>query len=199
MLYRAAHALSLAGLVAVFLGVLLSASHPAWRETYAFHPAQDPLWAGFLAQLIHLDAAHTALNLTGLAVLCLAACWLDRLVAVMPALLASALGVCLGLQMESPQIAWYVGLSGALYGAWAWLSAELAASRSPPLHVRGVAGLACLAIGIKAALGLGSPAILGDLPVAHQAHLYGYAGGLVFTACWLMGPYCGRRRPTRAT
>lgn len=185
--------LSQAGLAIVIFVILLAAALPAWRDAHYFHPAQDPLWAGLLAQLIHLNLAHAAINLAGLLCLALAARFLDHLPQVLPALLASGVAVCLGLQLESPPIAWYAGLSGALYGSWGWLCLEIATSRRARPGLKGLAGLACLAIGSKAALGIGSTGVLADLPIARQAHLYGYAGGLVFAVSLIAGRYWRRR------
>lgn len=193
-----ASTLSLAGLIILSLTIMFAAHDQAWRAAHYFHPAKDPLWTGLLAQLIHLNTAHAALNLAGLFTLSLAAWFLNRLPWVVPTLLASGVAVCIGLQLESPPIAWYVGLSGALYGGWAALCLEIGTNRQTPPALKSLAGLACLGIGCKAAIGLSTSEVLGSMPVAHQAHLYGYAGGLVFAACLLIGPCCARRLRTRA-
>ena len=192
--------LSLATLI-VMAGVIVFADcHPAWAAAHYFHPAKDALWKGLLAQLVHFNTLHASLNLAGLLTVSTAAGFIGKIQRVVLALITSGIAVGIGLQQASPPIAWYIGLSGALYGAWVWLSLELAAHRLASPVLKGLAGLAAVAIGCKAAAGFATPAMLGAMPIAYQAHLYGYAGGLVFfAACLCTRLYCKRcTRPRKA-
>lgn len=73
-------------------------------------------WRLLTGNLVHLGYAHLLLNLAGLAVISLLLApamhtWQWSIVA-----LASMLGVGTGLLLFDPQLNWYVGLSGVLYG-----------------------------------------------------------------------------------
>jgi len=73
-------------------------------------------WRIVTGNLVHLGYSHLLLNLSGLAVIAF------LLAPAMPLRhwvltgLISMLGVGTGLLMLDPQLVWYVGLSGALYG-----------------------------------------------------------------------------------
>ncbi|MDP5240353.1 rhomboid family intramembrane serine protease [Uliginosibacterium sp. 31-16] len=161
------------------LGVLLIGLIPAVEGSLYFHPGQDPLWRGLLAQLVHVNLAHMVLNLVTLLGVGGMALAIGRLWGLLACLMLSALAVCFGLQAEQPPLAWYAGLSGALYGAGAWLPlavAERAASRS----IQALAVLICLAIGAKAWLSLSAGGLLAGVSVASSSHVYGYLGGLCY-------------------
>ena len=73
-------------------------------------------WRVLTGNLVHLGYAHLALNLAGLAVISLLLApamhaWQWAITGVV-----SMLGVGLGLLFFDPQLNWYVGLSGVLYG-----------------------------------------------------------------------------------
>lgn len=183
--------LSIAGLCGILLLCLGVGLYAESMRTYYFHPASDSLLSGMFAQCLHLNAAHLALNMAGLCSLALIAAYIRRLHLLVPVLLASAAAVCLGLQSETPPLAWYAGMSGALYGVWAWLSVELALQLHPQRSAI-LAWVACLAVGLKAGFDTGPIAWLGELPVAHQAHLYGFAGGLACSAGIVILRLCQR-------
>ncbi len=73
-------------------------------------------WRILTGNLVHLGYPHLLLNLAGLALisLLLAHALTPRQWAVTG--LCSMLGVGFGLLLFDPQLSWYVGLSGALYG-----------------------------------------------------------------------------------
>ncbi|MFT4173000.1 MAG: rhomboid family intramembrane serine protease [Rhodocyclaceae bacterium] len=149
-------------------------------------PARDALWHGAPAQLIHLGMPHLMLNLCGLAVCTLVARRHAAWAPMLGALVVSAMVVAIGLRWDVPPLAWYVGLSGALYGVTAWLAlAHICWLPSAPWRVLAV--MCCVMIGAKAVVGVHAPAGPGTwlgIPPAPTAHLYGYAGGLVFAALW---------------
>jgi len=74
-------------------------------------------WRIVTGNLVHLGYSHLLLNLSGLAVITflLAPAMSTRHWAIVT--LVSMLGVGIGLLILDPQLIWYVGLSGALYGA----------------------------------------------------------------------------------
>ncbi len=78
--------------------------------------AQGELWRLVTSQFVHLGFNHTMLNLVGY--LIISASFRED---VSPwqectGLFASVIGVGLGIYYLSPEIQWYVGLSGAIYG-----------------------------------------------------------------------------------
>jgi rhomboid family GlyGly-CTERM serine protease len=133
-------------------------------------------WRLATAHVVHFDATHWAMNLAGLALLW----WLfvrdARPAEWAIAVAASASTVSGGLWFLRPDLAWYVGASGVLHGAWA--AAGVAAWRRWPLE----GGVTLALLGAKLALEQRHGALSTDLgaalPVVTDAHLYGAVGGL---------------------
>lgn len=134
-------------------------------------------WRLLTAHLVHDDLRHLALNLAGLVAL-----WVlyrrdarprDWLLVV----LAAALGVGLGLFAFQPQLAWYVGLSGVLHGAWA--AGGVFAWRRWKLE--SIVALALLAAKLALELWRGNAVVDAALalPVITAAHRYGALSGLI--------------------
>ncbi len=73
-------------------------------------------WRLITGNLVHLGYAHLALNLAGLAVISLLLAPAMRAWQWAVTGVISMLGVGLGLLFFDPQLNWYVGLSGVLYG-----------------------------------------------------------------------------------
>lgn len=126
------------------------------------------LWTG---HLVHVDAAHAALNLAALAIL---AAFAARMRQLGPLLLASLLlmpGISLGLLLTSPELQWYAGLSGLLHGWAAWLLVR----RGDRVALAGL-----LVLGLKLAWeALPENTVHAGVPVAIRAHQLGAAGGLL--------------------
>jgi len=158
----------------MILGTLFASGDAVWF----YHPTSDPLWRGLAAQLIHLDLAHLCANLALLLSLWLATRCLGLATRLLPVLLFCALMVSVGLRFEYVPLAWYAGLSGALYGLAAWLLLEYVRLVSPGIGLL-CAYLAFLSMALKIVLGA-SPAFLA-IPVAHSAHLYGFIAGIMYT------------------
>jgi rhomboid family GlyGly-CTERM serine protease len=168
-----------AGLAATLL--LLGALHAipgspaAWRYERAAVAAGEP-WRLATAHLVHYDLAHLALNLAGLALLW----WLfarDARPAQWAAVaVASALTVAAGLWFLRPDLAWYLGASGVLHGAWA--AAGVAARRRWRLEGDVTLALLAAKLGWEQWRGPLSQGVE-SLPVIVDAHLYGAFGGLV--------------------
>ena len=135
------------------------------------------LWRLLTGQLLHLGWNHLLMNLAGLilivmifierSVLCW---WFETLVC--------ALGVSLGLYLFSPEIYWYVGLSGLLHGL---LVAAIVDNlrQQPKVYGLLLAGLAGKLLWEQLAgpLPLSEQSIHGSIIV--DAHLYGALCGLV--------------------
>lgn len=155
----------------------------AWPElasSQAFHPAHDPLWRGMWAQLLHLNARHLGLNLAGLLAVWGLAHYQHQQMQAGLALVLSAFTVCLGLTWSNTPPAWYVGLSGALYGACLFVALHMLMQYKAPGQRVICAGVA-LGIVCKAAWGISATQWIGA-PVVPVAHLYGCAGGLCVAA-----------------
>lgn len=144
------------------------------------------LWRWGSAHLVHLDGWHLGVDLVGLALLAHLALQLDKSRAALGVLALAALGVCAGLTLLTPQIRWYVGLSGALHGLFAWLGLTLATL--PGTRASRLTGLSLWLAGavklmMEHDLPVGAPGWLG-VPGVPPAHLFGYVSG---TLCWIAG------------
>lgn len=73
-------------------------------------------WRLFTGNLVHLGYPHLFLNLAGLAVISLLLAPSMTVAQWSVTGIASMIGVGVGLWWLDPQLYWYVGLSGALYG-----------------------------------------------------------------------------------
>jgi rhomboid family GlyGly-CTERM serine protease len=136
------------------------------------------LWRLATAHLVHLSIGHTALNVTALAIIALlfeaALDSFDWIVAV----LLSALAIDVGLYVFSPEVAWYVGLSGALHGIMVAGALALVRARS-----RLGAILLVLVVAKIMWEHWAGPLPFSELTsggrVVTEAHLYGAVGGAV--------------------
>ncbi|HEY7672792.1 MAG TPA: rhombosortase [Gammaproteobacteria bacterium] len=140
--------------------------------------ADFELWRLVSAHLVHLSAGHTALNVTALAIIALLFdTALDSFDWIVSAALA-ALAIDFGLYFFSPDVVWYVGLSGALHGIMVAGALALAVARS-----RLGAVLIVLVVAKIAWEHWAGPLPLSELtsggPVVTEAHLYGAVGGAI--------------------
>lgn len=158
--------------VAAF-GWLKSASGTAW-------------WRCLTCHFVHLGWRHLLLDLAALASLAAIACFRgtksEATWGFSVALLAGMLGVCLGLAWRDAGVTWYVGLSGALYGVFAWIVLDMASLR----HWQGRVAWGLYLCGLLKALldansPVGAPGLAG-IPMAPPAHLYGFLGGTLWAA-----------------
>jgi rhomboid family GlyGly-CTERM serine protease len=125
-----------------------------------------------------LSAGHTALNVIALAIVALLFDSVLDSVDWIVATSMSALAIDLGLYAASPEVAWYVGLSGALHGIMVAGALVLAIARSP------FGAILLLVVVAKIAWEhFAGPLPFSELtsggPVVTDAHLYGAMGGAV--------------------
>lgn len=176
-----------AGLICVAL--LLQFGGDPVRQWLAWSRADiatGEVWRLLTGHLLHLGWSHLALNAAGLALV-----WILVGDAFDPAgwgLVATASIVCMdiGFWLLSPQLQWYVGLSGLLHGLLAAGIAIGLMRRSRESQV----------LALLVAAKLAWEQVLGPLPgseassggaVIVDAHLYGSLGGLA-------GAWLARRR-----
>ncbi|MFN3786424.1 MAG: rhombosortase [Thiothrix sp.] len=156
--------------------------------------AAGEIWRLLSGQLVHTNAWHVLLNIAGLWILALfqPQAYPHRYYWLQIMWLAS--NVAAGLWYLQPQLQWYAGFSGILYGlfllngiAWLqqrdWLTAAVL--------LLGVCGKTVWDWQVGAAY---SPtAALINAPVVYAAHLYGMTGGLL----WAMGQWWSKRWHSR--
>ena len=170
--------------IVVLVALALMFGGDSGRELLRFDRggiAAGELWRLLTGHFVHLGVSHTLLNLAGLVlvwVLVGAACTWRQWLLVM---VASMTAIDLGLWFGSPQLEWYVGLSGLLHGM-------LAAGIVAGLSDRNVEAL-ILAVVVTGKLAWeqfagplpGSEATSGGAVIV-DAHLYGVIGGTVAAA-----------------
>lgn len=149
------------------------------REALAYRRAailHGELWRLLTGSLVHLGWVHLARDLAGLFLIwALFGGLLDELKWLW-VIGVSVLAVGLGLLAFSPQIAWYVGISGALFGMFC--AGALTEGRKRPVFagalLLGMVGL--IAWTLYAGALPGETVGLGGR-VVPQSHLYGAIGG----------------------
>jgi rhomboid family GlyGly-CTERM serine protease len=137
------------------------------------------IWRLWTGNLVHTNAWHLILNLVGFwLLLLLSHTWLNT----QKLLLSIAfLGGCvgLGLWLLSPDIIWYAGFSGVLYGLFMLSGLHCLLTREwlPALIILpGICGKTVLDWSQG---GAGLSANLIDAPVIYAAHIYGMTGAFL--------------------
>ncbi|MFZ5594963.1 MAG: rhombosortase [Pseudomonadota bacterium] len=157
----------------------------AWLRYEREQILAGELWRLLTASFVHLGWSHLLMNLAALALI-----WMlfGRLLTTKTWLLlslASLLSVSLGLLLFSPEIGWYVGLSGMLHGLFA--AGAMASLRAG--HRLELALLALLLGKIvwEQAYGpLPGTAEFAGGAVVTDAHLYGAAGGFISVLAYML-------------
>jgi rhomboid family GlyGly-CTERM serine protease len=183
--------IAMMGAVALMAGMLtLIPDQPVAAFGWLKSASGLAYWRCLSSHFVHLGGWHLTLNLAALFTLAAIAHFQARgsgvALGFTVALLAGMLGVCLGLTWRDAGVSWYVGLSGALYGVYAWVVLEMASPRSQLPNWQGrIAWGLYLAGLIKALLDAQEPVGalgLAGIPLAPPAHLYGFLGGSIWAA-----------------
>jgi rhomboid family GlyGly-CTERM serine protease len=178
-----------APLVIAVVCIALAIGGDAARELFRYDRAalaDFELWRLASAHLVHLSAGHTALNVIALAIIALLFDAVLDSVDWIVAASMSAVAIDLGLYTASPEVVWYVGLSGALHGIMVAGALALAIARS-----RFGVIMLLIVVAKIAWEHFAGPLPFSELtsggPVVTDAHLYGAVGGAVAcTALYLI-------------
>ena len=137
---------------------------------------QGQWWRVLTGNLVHLGYPHLLLNLAGLALITLLLAHALTIRQWATTGLCSMLGVGIGLLLFDPQLSWYVGLSGALYGLL--LGGAIAEFRNHKLMACLIAAYTIGKVGWEQLYGAveSSEAITGGTVIVN-AHLYGMVAG----------------------
>lgn len=151
---------------------------------YARSDIEAGQWWRFLTgNLVHLTWRHFAMNMLALVAIFALYPHNLKLNSLLLVFLLNCLSVTLGIWVFSPEIQWYVGLSGALHGLLITLIILDFATHKHLLNiVLLIAVIAKLAWEGMMGPMPGSESTAGG-PVVVQAHLYGFMGGLMITVC----------------
>ena len=134
-------------------------------------------WRLATGQLLHLGWTHLLLNVVALALLWSMLGQVMSAGAWLACLLVSAAGVALGLLWFSPEVQWYVGLSGLMHGMLA--AGAVAGARKQPAWAAVLLGMLLLKLvteQLAPNAGITSQLVGGVVVV--DAHLYGAVAGL---------------------
>jgi rhomboid family GlyGly-CTERM serine protease len=156
---------------------------------------QHQWWRLLTGHWVHANWIHYALNMTGF-MLCVALTetkwtlpqWLWRIVAL-------SAGISLGLWLLKPNLGWYVGFSGDLFGLYV-LCAIASWSRQKIMS-----SLLLVIIALKLILDLWSSVKITSteligVPVLVDAHLYGVASALFIELIYLAIKFLPFNKPT---
>lgn len=167
----------------VLICLLFEPSSSNWLEYQRFAVSDGQVWRLFTANLVHLSAEHTLMNLASL--------WLITLI-FRPLLKTQDWFIwllilyfmnILGIYLWLPELKQYVGMSGALYGLIA--AACVAELRLKVL----ISGVLLLIVGLKIFI----PKILGLSNeydewiggfVVEESHIIGYLQGIILGLVW---------------
>jgi rhomboid family GlyGly-CTERM serine protease len=141
--------------------------------------ADGELWRLVTGHLVHLGLSHALMNIAALAVLTLVLARYLRPLDWLWLYLVSAFAIDGGLFWLSPNVVWYVGLSGVLHGVWA--GATVCAWREDKRPAAMLTALILIKLSYETWFGpVPMTGAVADGPVIAVAHAYGAIGG----ACW---------------
>ncbi len=170
--------------IVVLVALALMLSGDSGREWLRFDRpgiAAGEVWRLLTGHFVHLGASHTLLNLAGLVLVWIlvgrAYVW-QQWLWVMAVTMAA---IDLGLWFGSPQLEWYVGLSGLLHGMLAAGIVAGLADRSSEAMILAIVVIGKLAWEQFAGPLPGSEATSGGAVIV-DAHLYGVLGGTAVAA-----------------
>lgn len=173
-------------LAVLSLGAMLSGG---WGDAHLRYDrialAQGEWWRFLSGQLVHLGWLHLGLNLLGLALVWELVGRHLPIRAWVVAIPLCGLGVGLGLWWLSPEILWYVGLSGCLHGLFAAGAVAAVMRRQRFGWILMAALTAKLAYEQLAGSAPGVEGLIGGRVVT-AAHLYGAVAGGLFAVGWTL-------------
>ncbi len=163
------------------IALLASTSHDAATAlTWHADTRLERWWSSTSAQFVHLGLTHLSVNIGALLILAFAAHRMSRSRELGYSLVTALGTVALCLTVLPPAQSWYVGLSGALHGGFAWAALTL---REYPGWM-GRLGITLFVCGlVKTSIDVTiEPGLINALGVvvAPAPHFYGYAGGSLF-------------------
>lgn len=173
--------------VALACALLQAADAEGYLRYDRFAIAGGEVWRLVTGHFVHLGVAHLAVNVAGLALVALLVGRHLSLRAWGATLLVCSIVASAGLLWLSPNVRWYVGLSGVLHGLLV-AGAAHAARRGPERTFNAVV---LAIVGAK----LGWEQFVGALPgtsrlaggsVIVDAHLFGAVGGLAVAVVLLV-------------
>ncbi len=136
-------------------------------------------WLLFSGNFTHTAASHLWLNLTAWLLIWMYAQGRVPLYLWITAAVVCSASTGLGLLLFNPEIHWYVGLSGVLHGMLA-VTAICCWQRERDWTAPLLLAAAIIKLTAEQMHGpLPGTADLADVPVVTDAHLYGFAGGLL--------------------
>jgi rhomboid family GlyGly-CTERM serine protease len=168
----------------VMIALALMLSGDSGRDPLRFDRgsiAAGEFWRLLSGHFVHLGVSHTLLNLAGLVLVwfLVGRAWTWRQWLLLMA--ASVAAIDLGLWLGSPQLEWYVGLSGLLHGMLAAGIVAGLADRKYEALVLAIVVTGKLAWEQFAGPLPGSEATSGGAVIV-DAHLYGVIGGAIAAA-----------------
>ncbi|MDF2180001.1 rhombosortase [Aliiglaciecola sp. CAU 1673] len=175
-------------LIILTISALLYGFEPASSQWLAYDRIAmqtGEWWRLLTGNFLHTNGYHLLLNAAGLLLL-----WglhgdYYRPLPFILLLMACALGATIGLYWWTPQMSWYVGLSGALHGLFAWgaLMDIRHGLKSGYILILGI----WLKIGYETWVGPSQDveSLIGAT-VATDAHLFGALTGTVLGLMWIL-------------
>lgn len=141
--------------------------------------ADGELWRLVSGHLVHLGPTHALMNIVALAVLALLLARYLKPIDWLWLFLVSALTIDAGLYWFSPNVTWYVGLSGVLHGFWA--GATVFAWRDDRRQAAVLTALLIIKLSYESWYGpVPMTGAIAAGPVVAVAHAYGAFGGGCF-------------------
>lgn len=152
-----------------------------WMQYSRADISDGQWWRFFTGNIVHLTWRHLAMNALALTAIIVLYPKCLKPMAMALVLVMSGCLVTFGMWIFSPDIQWYVGLSGSLHGLLVTLIIVDYVSQKHWLNILLLAALIVKLVweGVMGPLP-GSESAAGG-PVVVQAHLYGFIGGLLIS------------------
>ncbi len=145
------------------------------------------LWLLLTGNFVHTNTYHLLMNLAGLSFICFL--FKDHLSTTLfyLSLFITTLSVGLGLYFFNPELIWYAGLSGSLYGLYIVAATSAVVSKD---YLTGLPILIVMPTKLfwdsqHTGLTDSSAALIGA-PVATDAHIYGLLAGVVISIAFII-------------